>query len=178
MRIAHTAELDEETLRAIRALMDTVFGDVFEGGFSDDDWDHGLGGMHVIARDGDDIVGHASVVRRQLLNAGRTLRCGYVEAVGVRADQRGRGLGAELMEEAARIVRGGYNVGALSATEQAMPLYERLGWQRWRGPLSALTPRGVERTPDDDDSVFVLPVSGTMDLGGELTCDWRAGDVW
>jgi len=172
MNTAHTADVDAETLAGIRALMD----EVFRGDYSDDDWDHALGGMHIWTT-GDDgaVVGHASVVRRQLLHAGRTLRCGYVEAVGVRESHRRRGVAGGLMETAARIVRGGYDIGALSSTEQAMPLYERMGWQRWRGPLSALTPRGVEPAPDE---VFVLPVHGELDLDGELTCDWRDGDVW
>jgi aminoglycoside 2'-N-acetyltransferase I len=174
LRTAPTADLGAATLRAVRSLMDDAFG----GEFSDDDWDHLLGGVHVLAVEGDAVVGHAAVVRRQLIHGGRTLRCGYVEGVAVRADRRRRGLGKALMEEAGRIVRGGYDVGALSGTEAGMPLYERLGWQRWRGPLSALTPQGVERTPDDDDSVHVLPASADLDPDGELTCDWRAGEVW
>ena len=46
------------------------------------------------------------------------------------------------------------------------------------GPTSALTPAGVVRTEDDDGSVFVLPVSSSLDLSAELTCDWREGDLW
>jgi aminoglycoside 2'-N-acetyltransferase I len=34
------------------------------------------------------------------------------------------------------------------------------------------------RTEEDDGTVFVLPVSAPLDLSGELTCDWREGDVW
>jgi len=174
LRTAHTADLDAATLRAVRSLMDGAFG----GEFTDDDWDHTLGGVHLLVSEGGAVVGHGAVVRRQLLHGSRTLRCGYVEGVAVRAERRGRGLGTALMEEAARIVRGGYDAGALSGTDAAMPLYERLGWQRWRGPLSALTPRGVERTPGDDDSVLVLPVTMPLDLDGELTCDWRPGEPW
>ena len=59
-----------------------------------------------------------------------------------------------------------------------MPLYVSLGWQRWRGPLSALTPSGIVPTPEEAGSVYVLPVATELDLDGELTCDWRDGDVW
>ena len=45
-------------------------------------------------------------------------------------------------------------------------------------PTSVLTPDGVVRTPDDDGSVFVLPVQTDLDPGAELVCDWRDGDVW
>ena len=56
--------------------------------------------------------------------------------------------------------------------------YAARGWQPWQGPTSALTPEGVVRTPEDDDGVYVLPVAAPLDLAGELTCDWRDGDVW
>ena len=42
----------------------------------------------------------------------------------------------------------------------------------------ALTPQGIERTPEHDGAVYVLPVAARLDLSGELTCDWRDGDVW
>jgi aminoglycoside 2'-N-acetyltransferase I len=71
-----------------------------------------------------------------------------------------------------------YAIGALGATDEAVPFYTSRGWQRWRGPTSALTPDGVVRTPDEDGSVYVLPLPVPLDLDGELTCDWRDGDVW
>jgi aminoglycoside 2'-N-acetyltransferase I len=36
----------------------------------------------------------------------------------------------------------------------------------------------VRRTAEDDGGVFVLPVAPGLDLRGDLTCDWRDGDVW
>jgi aminoglycoside 2'-N-acetyltransferase I len=60
----------------------------------------------------------------------------------------------------------------------AVPLYRRLGWLRWEGRLSALTPDGRVRTPDDEGGVYVLPVAVPPDLAAELTCDWRDGEVW
>jgi aminoglycoside 2'-N-acetyltransferase I len=75
-----------------------------------------------------------------------------------------------------RIVRGGYDIGVLGATEEARPLYERHGWRAWEGPLSALTPSGVTPTPDEQGAVYVL--AEDVDLTLELTADWRDGDVW
>ena len=44
---------------------------------------------------------------------------------------------------------------------------------------SAMTAAGVVRTPAEDGWIFVLPVTGVdVSLGGELTCDFREGDVW
>lgn len=82
------------------------------------------------------------------------------------------------MDALERVVRGAYELGALGTTDEAVALYEARGWRRWQGPTSALTPDGVVRTADEDGSVYVLPGSARLDLSGELTCDWRDGDVW
>jgi len=173
LRTAHTADLGAPALAAARGLLFSVFDDM-----TDEDWEHALGGMHALAWDGAELIGHASVIQRRLVYQGRALRAGYVEAVGVRADRRGRGHGAALMAAAERIIRGAYDLGALGTTEKARGFYAARGWQPWQGPTSALTPSGIQRTAADDDAIYVLPVSVPLDLAGELTCDWRGGDVW
>ena len=123
-------------------------------------------------------MGHGSVVQRRLLHGGRALRTGYVEGVGVRADRRRRGVGGALMDELERVVRAAYELGALGSTDDAAAFYESRAWRLWRGPLSALTPAGVRPTPDADGGIYVLETATALDLDGELTCDWRDGDVW
>jgi len=83
-----------------------------------------------------------------------------------------------MMDAVERIVRNAYDVGALGATDQAIPFYAGRGWQVWTGRSSALTPDGIRPTPDDDGAIYVLAVGRPLDLTGELTCDWRDGDVW
>lgn len=174
VRTAHTADLDAATLNAARALLD----DVFAGDMTDHDWEHALGGVHALVWEGAELIGHASVVQRRLLYAGRALRAGYVEGVGVRADRRRRGHGAEMMAALERVVRGAYDLGALGAAEEAADFYAARGWQLWRGRSSALTPTGITPTEAEDGYIYVLPVADPLDLSGELTCDWRDGDVW
>jgi aminoglycoside 2'-N-acetyltransferase I len=82
------------------------------------------------------------------------------------------------MDPLERVIRRAYDVGALGATDDGAALYRARGWQLWEGPLSALTPTGIQRTPDEDGYIYVLPVDAPLDLAGELTCDWREGDVW
>ncbi len=171
--VAHTADLGPATLAAARDLLYQVFDDLDES-----DWEHSLGGMHAVAWDGPDLVGHAALIQRRLLHQGRALRAGYVEGVAVRVDRRRRGLGAAMMAELERVARGAYEVAALGATDDAVPFYTGRGWLPWRGPTSALTPFGVVRTPGDDGAVFALPLSADLDLDSEITCDWRDGDVW
>src|SRR5215204_1684823 len=183
-RIAHTADLDAATLRAVRMLLT----DAFAGDFTDLDWDHTLGGLHALLWDGAELIGHASLIQRRLLHAGRALRAGYVEGLGVHPARRGRGHGATLMAGLERVVRGAYQLGALSTTEQAAAFYAARGWLAWQGPTCALTPTGVVRTQDDDGGVYVLPCAVLpcavlpwavpLDPTGELTCDWRDGDLW
>ncbi|WP_408055453.1 GNAT family N-acetyltransferase [Streptomyces radicis] len=174
VRTAHTADLAPTTLAAVRALLHRAF----DGDLGDLDWEHALGGMHALAYVDGELVGHASVVQRRVLHGGRSLRTGYVEGVGVRHDQRGRGHGAALMAALERVIRGAYDLGALSATESARPLYASRGWLSWQGPTFALTPLGIVRTEEEDDGVYVLPVTARLDIAGELVCDWRDGDVW
>ena len=173
VQVAHTADLEPETLAAARELLYDVFDDMTET-----DWEHSLGGIHAVAWLDDEVVGHAAVVQRRLLHNGRALRTGYVEGVGVREDLRGVGYGSALMDPLERVIRSAYDLGALGSTDEAVPFYGNRGWVRWGGPTYALTPSGVVRTAEDDEGVFVLPVSVLLDLTGSLTCDWRDGDPW
>jgi aminoglycoside 2'-N-acetyltransferase I len=173
-QVAHTADLDPADLRAARALLDEAFGDEM----TEPAWDHALGGVHVLAWESGELVGHGSVIQRRLLYRGRTLRAGYVEGLAVRADRRRRGIGAALMAELERVVRAAYDLGALGATEEGARLYTARGWRRWQGETWALGPGGPVRTAEHDGDVYVLEVALELDLRERLTCGWREGDVW
>ncbi|MFC5723621.1 GNAT family N-acetyltransferase [Streptomyces gamaensis] len=175
VRTAHTSQLTDTELAAIRGLVD----EAFEGDFEDEDWDHSVGGMHALVREGGRLIAHGCLVQRRLLHGGRALRTGYVEAVAVRADRRRQGHGSAVMEALEGVLRRGrYELGALGAADEAVPLYAGRGWQLWRGPSFVLAPTGIERTEDEDGCIFVLPVGAKVDLDGEIVCDWRPGDVW
>lgn len=161
-------------LAQAQSLLDVVFA----GDFGEDDWDHSLGGLHVVATHGEDVIGHAAVIQRRLLVGGRTLRAGYVEGVGVHPTRRRQGIGDEMMRRSEQIIWAGYDIGALGATDDAIPMYERRGWTQWRGPLSAMTASGIVRTPDEAGGVYVLTAGASIDIESELTCDWRDGDLW
>ncbi|MEV7380952.1 GNAT family N-acetyltransferase [Streptomyces lydicus] len=174
VRLLHTADLDPATRTAARALLHDVFDDM-----TAEDWEHALGGLHALVHEDGELVGHASVVQRRLLHRGRALRCGYVEGVGVRADRRGRGHGAALMGALEPVIRGGYDLGALGASDEAATFYAARGWQLWRGPSWTFTPNGTRRTAEEDGCLYVLPTpAAPLDLDADLTCDWRDGDVW
>jgi aminoglycoside 2'-N-acetyltransferase I len=173
LRTAHTGQLDAATRDAARALLYDVFDDMTE-----QDWDHCLGGVHALAWEADELVGHSALTQRRLLYQGRALRTGYVEGLAVRADRRGHGYGRAMMDALEQLARGAYDLAALGSTDEGIGFYTARGWTLWRGPTYALTPDGIVRTADDDGGVFVLPIAVALDPDAELTCDWRDGEVW
>jgi aminoglycoside 2'-N-acetyltransferase I len=173
VHVAHTYQLDPAELAAIRDLFYDAFDDMGE-----QDWEHALGGMHALVRDGDSVVGHASVIQRRLLYSGRALRTGYVEAVAVRPGRRRQGIGGLLMDTVEHIIRRAYDLGALGATDDGAALYLSRGWHLWRGPSSVITPTGLQPTSHEDGSIYVLPGAYPLDLSAPLSCDWRDGDAW
>jgi aminoglycoside 2'-N-acetyltransferase I len=176
VRRAATAGLAPQELEAVRRLVFEAFG----GRFDEHDWEHTLGGVHVLAEEDGEVVAHGAVVPRVMVAGGRELRAGYVEGVATRGDRRGRGLATLVMAEANKVVQGRYELGALSDGTRIPGFYQRLGWETWQGSTWVAGPRGLERTAEEDGSVLVLrtPATEAVDLTGPLVCDWRAGDVW
>jgi aminoglycoside 2'-N-acetyltransferase I len=178
LRRLQTSDLATAEIAAIRQVMTVAFGDDEEERFTDDDWAHALGGVHVVLDIDGEIVCHAAVVERELRMADRPLRTGYVEAVATTPDRQGEGLGSLVMVEVNAIIRDGFELGALGTGSQGF--YERLGWLTWQGPTFVRTADGPRRTPDEDGGIMVLatPTSPPLDLQAPLSCDWRMGDVW
>jgi aminoglycoside 2'-N-acetyltransferase I len=173
-----SAALRPEELDAIRRLMDAAFAGDEHGGFDDDDWQHALGGVHFVAMLDGRIVGHASVVERELRVDGMPLGTGYVEAVATEPDRQGQGIGSAVMRQVNREVQRGFELGALGTGSQGF--YRRLGWEVWRGPSSVRTMQGEQPTPYEDGYIMILrtPSSPALDLAQPISCDWRPGDAW
>lgn len=169
-----TGEATASDLRRIRELMDTAF----EGEFTEEDWTHTIGGLHVVVEDAENLMAHASVIQRTIEIAGRPFRTGYAEGVATAPDQQGRGFGSMAMREIGSVIRSRYEMGALATDRQ--PFYERLGWERWRGTTFVRTASGLRRTPGDDDAVMVLRFgpSEHVDLSESISCQERPGDHW
>jgi aminoglycoside 2'-N-acetyltransferase I len=170
-------DLTSTQIAALRDLLWTAFPPGEEG-FTEGDWDHALGGIHVIQEVDGRIVSHASVVERELHVADRPLRTGYVEAVATDPALQGRGYGTVVMRDVTDRIRESFELGGLGTG--AHHFYERLGWVTWRGPAFVRTPDGPVRTPEDEGSILVLPTpaSPELDLSAPISCDWRPGDVW
>jgi aminoglycoside 2'-N-acetyltransferase I len=175
--VARTDQLSVATLGELRRL----FQAAFDGRFDDDNWHHALGGHHVMARDGATgvIIGHASVVGRDLRVGGGSLRTGYVEAVSTLPARQREGIGRTLMEEVSRILRRRFEMGALATGVH--DFYRGLGWEQWWGPTSAYDREGrLYPTPDEDGAIMVLRFgpSEAVDLSWPISAPVRAGDHW
>lgn len=178
LRAARTEDLTSAEIVRLRAIFAGAFGNDEEERFSDDDWQHAIGGTHFILEADGEIVTHASVVERILEVGGRPVRTGYVEAVATAPEQEGRGYGSAVMTEVNAHIVASFPLGALGTGRHHF--YARLGWQTWIGPSFVRTPDGLRATPDDDGYIMVLvtPSSPILDLTAPISCDWRPGDVW
>jgi aminoglycoside 2'-N-acetyltransferase I len=178
--VATTAELGDEVLAAVR----TLFFDVFDVDFDEHDWQHCLGGIHALARDGSGrLIGHASIVPRTLWIGERPFHTGYVEGMAVLGTARRQGIGTRLMAPVHHIIDTEYELGALTSSVVGLHFYRELGWWNWKGTAWVLTREGRRvRTPAEDGAIFVRAGTKALDARaarhGEITCDWRPGDVW
>lgn len=169
-----TADAPADLLVRVRGLLDEAFG----GDFSDDDWEHTLGGWHVVVGEGDVPLAHAAVVPRVLEIGGQPYRGGYVEGVAAATERRGEGHGTRAVRRAGELLRAEYELGALSTDRHGF--YARLGWERWHGPTYVRRGGQLVRTPEEDDGVMVLRLGASrgVDLTAPIACAARSGDDW
>ena len=180
LRRVVTPDLTAMEIAAIRAILIEAFGPDEDERFTDNDWDHAVGGVHFVLEVNGDVVTHASVVERELHVDGQPLRTGYVEAVATAPNRQAAGFGSMVMTDVTAYIRQHFQLGALGTGRHGF--YERLGWQTWRGPSFVRPEDGGKdrRTPEDDGYILVLatPSSPPLDLSASISCDWRPGDVW
>jgi aminoglycoside 2'-N-acetyltransferase I len=174
LRSASTDALSSRFLHDIRMLLDAAFA----GDFTDEDWAHAIGGIHVWLIGSRGLISHGSLIERTLVCSGQTLRVGYVEAVATAEAHRRKGYGTMVMKRVGELIRERYALGVLSTG--AHRFYESLDWERWRGPTFVDALRGRKRTSEDDGGIMILRTSRSpyLDLSGDIVCDWRVGDVW
>jgi len=178
VRQVATNDLTADETAAIRDLLFAAFGTQGDDAFTEDDWQHALGGVHFLVDDESGIVAHAAVVERELHVDGQPLTTGYVEAVATAPGRQRAGIGSRLMREVNGFVRRAYQLGALGTGSQGF--YERLGWLRWQGPTYVRIADGLRRTADEDGYILILPTptSPPLDLAAPISCDSRPGDDW
>jgi aminoglycoside 2'-N-acetyltransferase I len=128
--------------------------EAYEGDFSDSDYENALGGRHFMIVVGGHLIAHASVVTRSISIDDTAWSVGYVEAVAVAADFRGRTFGRQIMQQVTDFCRDNFEVAVLSTGEHGF--YERFGWVRLDAKTFVETANGLVRTEEDDDCLMLL----------------------
>ena len=132
--------------------------------------------VHVLGYAGERLAAHALWLTRRLrVGAGPWLEAGYVEGVATHADFRRQGYGSAVMRRLQGEISS-FDLGALSPSQPGW--YERLGWERWQGPLFIVKDGAAEATPDDSVMVYRTSKTGDLDLTASLTAEWRPFELW
>ena len=137
--------------------------------------------IHFGVRQHGRLVAHAGLIQATVSLGGRSLPVAGLGGVVVAPGLRGSGLARLVVTAATDHARGTEaELGLLFCWPRLIPLYERLGWRRWRGPLAVRSVAGDVPTPEESGAIFVLPTPALPDpdLDATLVCDWRTGDVW
>ena len=174
--VVRPSEAVDATTRAeLRDLWARAFGDRFD----DHDAEHAYGGVHVLAYDGERVVGHASAVPREIRFGDAPWRTvGYVEAVATAPARQCQGVGTALMTRLHDEIAARWPVALLS-TGRATAFYERLGWQRWRGLSLTETTSGVVADGEHGGlMVWCADPSVGVEVTSSVTCRDRPGDAW
>jgi aminoglycoside 2'-N-acetyltransferase I len=172
--VVESDQIDAATRQALRTLWDSAFDDRF----SDDDADRAYGGVHVLTRDGDRLVGHASAVPRRVRFGEQSWRTvGYVEAVATDPERQGEGVGRTTMKRLREEISFRWPVALLS-TSTATGFYELLGWERWLGTSYTESAAGVV-AESEYGGLMVLRLDRSLvpDVSVGVICRDRYGDA-
>jgi|WetSurMetagenome_2_1015567.scaffolds.fasta_scaffold522060_1 aminoglycoside 2'-N-acetyltransferase I len=132
--------------------------------------------VHVLGYAGERLVAHALWLTRRLrVGAGPWLEAAYVEGVATHADFRRQGYGSAVMRRLQGEISG-FDLGALSPSQAGW--YERLGWERWQGPLFIIKDDVAEATADECVLIYRTPKTGALDRTAPLTGEWRPFELW
>jgi aminoglycoside 2'-N-acetyltransferase I len=103
-----------------------------------------------------------------------------VEAVATAPAHRRQGLATLVLRHLFDAVTAdpAWQLCALSPAQ--VSLYERAGWELWRGPPAIRRGTVLEPSPPDEQ-VMIRRLPGTpasLDLTSLLTAEWRVGELW
>ena len=134
--------------------------------------------IHLLARLEDKPVSHACWVTRWLQPEGLPLlKTAYIEAVATVPAFQGEGFGSAVMQRVAAEIQD-YALGGLCAAHAHIGLYQRLGWEMWRGPKAIRTSETLIATPDEDVMILRTAKTPSLDISTAITAEWREGDLW
>ena len=99
---------------------------------------------------------------------------GYVEGVATEDFHRNKGFAPLLMRQVANRIMA-YEIGALSPADTT--LYNRLGWEYWKGPLYARKELYWHHVPDETAMILKTPTTPKINLESPISLEWREGEI-
>ena len=173
LRSLRSEQVSPALYREIVDLCDRAYGEDLEALFAT------FGAAtHVLGTVGTELATHAMWVTRWLVAGhGPPLRTAYVEMVATLPQHRRRGYATRALQLLEEKIPESYALAALCPATK--PIYRRLGWRSWRGPLAIRRPDGtLLPTPDEEVMVRVLPQTPPLDFDSSLSAEWRRGELW
>lgn len=169
-------DLSSADLQKLRRMFDREYAARF--GPWDRHQPYGYSGhdVHIIARSGDDVVGHVGWARRVIGVGNSDVTVAGVGGVLVTSHARGDRWGSRLMSQAAGSMAdaGGVDFGYLGCREEVVPFYSSCGWHRISAAERSTSRAGVLESSPSGPPLLILPVNrgiaswppGTIDLRG------------
>jgi aminoglycoside 2'-N-acetyltransferase I len=123
----------------------------------------------VLLRDGETIVGHASVVDRRIHVGSTPLRIAGIMNVAVLPEYRGKKLVDRILRAAMERARShGMDIGLLFCRRGVVPIYSRNGWQEIRGQEAIRIESGKELLLPPDNFAMFFPLRLTQFPPGKI----------
>jgi aminoglycoside 2'-N-acetyltransferase I len=173
IRIRHTRQLDA----VARATIVELCTAAHQADFSRLFYYLPADGLHFIAYSDEQIVSHAVVTTRWVQPEWRpVLRTAYVDSIATLPAYQRRGYGRAVMRELTANISA-YDIACLKTDHT--DFFERLGWERWRGPRAGRSGNDLAPTPDQQNIMILRLVrTPSLDLDRELTIETQAGRIW
>lgn len=177
IEVRQTATLGEGTRAAIVAVC--LAASPHQPGFADLFSLLPPDGLHLLGRVQGELVGHAVLTTRWAQPGGHLpLRTAYVDAVATTPTHRDHGYASALLRRLAAVAADHeYEIACLETRRAGF--YERLGWERWRGPLAGRDGDELIPTPEQDGVMFLrLPRTPPLDPANLLTIERQPNRIW
>ena len=171
--------LTRADLGGLRRLFDSEYREEFGDWDPEQPYGYASHDVHVIARTGDRIVGHAGWARRTITVGAEVVVIAGVGGVLISDDARGQRLGADILQAAERSMRdhGGIDFGYLGCREGIVSFYAACGWTRIRAGERSIGRTGEPVADPPGQPILILPISAPGQSWPEGEIDLR-GRAW
>jgi aminoglycoside 2'-N-acetyltransferase I len=166
-------DINRELSEKIKSMLHRAY----EGDFSEEDWEHTLGGVRYLGWIGDELIANGSICSRTIWLNDIETHVGYIEAIAVEPKFWSKGYGTQLMQSISKDALSAYSVSMLSTSEKGF--YRRVGWTDFRGESFVTLSNKEVRTANDDKGLMLLGSDADyLTRIIKVVCESRSGDVW